>query len=121
MSTVQGLITPRDLTSESPPLNMKKLYELQNFIYEQRPDIVIVNESWIKQSILNSEIFPENSYKIIRCDRSGKSHPWDASQPKFRKNGGGVFIAHRKDVSLGFTEVGLIKVQAEILTVNFKL
>ena len=119
---VQGFINPRDLGSESPPLNMTKLYEFQSYIFKQKPDIVVVNESWLKESILNSEILPENSYKIIRCDRSGKTHPWDPSQPKkFRKNGGGVFIAHRKDINIESTKVAILKVQAEILTVNFKL
>ena len=118
----QGLINPRDLGSDSPPLNMTKLYELQKFIFQNEFDIVVINESWLKTSILNSEILPENSYKIIRCDRSGKTHPWDPSQPKkYRKNGGGVFIAHRKDIGVDSTEVGITKVQAEILTVNFKL
>ena len=121
-NNVQGLINPRDLRSDSPPLNMTKLFELQDFIFKHKPDIVVINESWLKSSILNSEILPENSYKIIRCDRSGKTHPWDPSQPKkFRKHGGGVFIAHRKDIGIESTEVGLVKVQAEILTVNFKL
>ena len=119
---VQGLVNPRDLGSESPPLNMTKLYEFQSFIFKQRPDIVVVNESWLKSSILNSEILPENNYKIIRCDRSAKTHPWDPSQPKkFRKHGGGVFIAHRKDIGIESTEVSIVKVQAEILTINFKL
>ena len=119
---VQGLINPRDLSSESPPLNMTKLFELQSFIFKHRPDIVVINESWLKCSILNSEILPEESYKIIRCDRSGKTHPYDPSHPKkFRRHGGGVLIAHRKDIGIESTEVGLKKVQAEILTVNFKL
>ena len=31
------------------------------------------------------------------------------------------YIAHRKDIEVDSTEVGFIKVQAEILTINFKL
>ena len=121
-NNVQGLINPRDLGSESPPLNMTKVHELQGHIFKHTPDIVVVNESWLKSPILSSEILPTHNYKIIRCDRSGKTHPYDPSQPKkFRKNGGGVFIAHRKDIGIESTEVGLVKVQAEILTVNFKL
>ena len=56
----QGLINPRDLSSESPPLDMTKLFELQSFIFKHRPDIVVINESWLKCSILNAEILPEN-------------------------------------------------------------
>ena len=75
----------------------------------------------LKNSIFDLEILPEN-FKIIRADRSGKTHPWDPSKPsKFRKFGGGIFIAHRKDIGIESTEVKLIKVQAEILTLNFKL
>ena len=40
-NNVQGLINLKDLRPESPPLNMTKLYELQNFIFKQRPDIVV--------------------------------------------------------------------------------
>ena len=101
---------------------MTKLYEFQSYVFKHKPDIVVVNESWLKKSILSSEILPDNSYNIIRADRSEKTHPWDPSDPKkFRKNGGGIFIAHRKDVGIESTEVGFVKVQAEILTVNFKL
>ena len=32
-----------------------------------------------------------------------------------------MLIAHRRDIDIESTQVGLIKVQAEILTVNFKL
>ena len=120
-NNVQGFINPKDLKSDSPPLNMKKLYEFQGFVLKHKPDIIIVNESWLKNSIFDLEILPEN-FKIIRADRSGKTHPWDPSKPsKFRKFGGGIFIAHRKDIGIESTEVKLIKVQAEILTLNFKL
>ena len=120
-NNVQGFINPKDLSSPTPPLNMKKAYELQGYIFNHKPDIVILNETWLKQNILNPEIFPK-SYKVSRIDRSGKTHPWDSSQPKkFRKFGGGVLIAHRLDIDCESTEVGLIKVQAELLSINFKL
>ena len=55
----------------------------------------------------------------MRTDRSGKTHPWNPCNPKKnRRNGGGVL---RRDIDIESTQVGLIKVQAEILTVNFKL
>ena len=121
-NNVQGFINPRDLKSDSPPLNMTKLSEFQGYVYNHNPDIIVVNESWLKKSILSPEILPDEYYKIIRADRTGKTHPFDPCHPKkFRKFGGGVFIAHRKDVNIESTEVGLAKVQAEILTINFKL
>ena len=120
-NNIQGFINPRDLSSKTPPLNMKKTYELQGYIFKERPDIVILNETWLKNNILDSEIF-HKTYKIFRTDRTGKTHPWDPMHPKkFRKNGGGVLIAHRNDIDCESTEVGLIKVKAELLSINFKL
>ena len=120
-NNVQGLIDTRDLSSSDPHLNRVKLSELQAHIITHKYDVIIINESWLKKAILNSEVLPEN-YKIKRVDRSGDTHPWDPSQPKkFRKNGGGIFIAHRLDIDVESTVVSLLKVQAEILTMNFKL
>ena len=121
MSIVQGLIDIRDLKSKEPQLNMTKLYELHSHIFTTKPDVIILNETWLKKSILDTQVLPQN-YKIRRVDRTGKTHPWDPSNPqKFRKNGGGVLIAHRTDIDVESTEVGVIKVQAEILTINLKL
>ena len=120
-NNVQGLLNFRDLSSNTPPLNMMKTYELQGYIFNHKPDIVILNETWLKKNILNSEIF-HKVYKVSRIDRTGKTHPWDPNRPKkFRKSGGGVLIAHRTDISCESTQVGLIKVQAELLSINFRL
>ena len=79
---------------------MTKIHEFHGFLYTDKPDIVILNETWLKKSVLDSEILPDG-YKIFRLDRSLKSHPWDQDQPKkFRRNGGGVLIAHRTDLDL---------------------
>ena len=114
---IHGLINTRDLASDSPPLNMTKVHEIHGYILTNRPDIVILNETWLKRSILDSEVLPDN-YKVFRLDRSLKSHPIDPMQPKkFRKNGGGILIAHRSDIdisSVKFTKAG---VQAELLSV----
>ena len=38
-------------------------------------------------------------YKVSRLDKSAKTHPIDPNNPnKFRKNGGGVLIAIRRDM-----------------------
>ena len=95
-NNVQGLIDISSLKSKTPRLNRTKLYELQAHIYKNKPDKVVLNETWLKKCILDSEILPEN-YKIFRADRSNKTHPIDLSEPKkFRAGGGGVLIAHRK-------------------------
>ena len=97
-NNVQGLINVRDLACEHPLLNMTKLYKLHGFLYTHAPDVVVLNETWLKKSIHDNEILPPN-YKIFRLDRSLSNHPWDPTQPKkYRKNGGGVLIAHRSDL-----------------------
>ena len=80
-NNVQGLINARDLASENPPLNMTKIHEFHGYLYTNKPDVVILNETWLKKSILDPEILPDN-YKIFRLDRSQKTHPWDPKQPK---------------------------------------
>jgi len=48
------------------------------------PDIVIACETWLNQSILNSEIIPSD-YKLYRCDRDDSY--------------GGVFIAVKSSIN----------------------
>ena len=55
-SNCQGLINTHDLTSEHRPLNMTKLRELHRFLFRNKPDILILNETWLKKSILDNEI-----------------------------------------------------------------
>ena len=40
---------------------------------------------------------------------------------KYIKHGGGVLIANRLDIDYEITEIGLIKVQAELLSLNLKI
>ena len=121
-NNVQGFINPGELKSNSPNLNMKKMHEFNGYILSNKPDIVILNETWLKKSILDSEVLPKQCYKIFRTDRSGKTHPWDPNNPKkYRKHGGGILIGHRLDIDIESTEVSSVKALAEILTINFKL
>ena len=119
-NNIQGFFNTRDLASDSPPLNMTKVHELHGYFYSTKPDIIILNETWLKKSISDIEVIPDN-YKVFRIDRSIKSHPWDPSRPKkFRKHGGGVLIAHRSDLDISSIQFTKIKVQAELLSVIFK-
>jgi endonuclease/exonuclease/phosphatase family metal-dependent hydrolase len=119
-NNVRGFINTRDLTSDSPPLNMTKVHEVQGFIFTHKPDVIILNETWLKKSINSNEVLPDN-YKVFRLDRSTKSHPFDPTQPrKFRKNGGGVLIAHRCDISISSVKFTKVTVQAELLSINLK-
>ena len=119
-NNIHGFINTRDLASNSPPLNMTKVHEIHGYIFTNRPDIVILNETWLKRSILSSEVLPDN-YKVFRMDRSLKSHPVDPMQPKkFRKNGGGILIAHRCDIDISSIKFTKVSVEAELLSVILK-
>ena len=120
-NNVQDLINTRDLALDNPPLNMTKLHEFHGFLYTNKPDILIFNETWLKKSIIDNEILPDN-YKVFRLDRSTATHPWDSNQPKkFRRNGGGVLIAHRNDLNITSNKINFAKSQAELLSVTFQL
>ena len=56
-----------------------------------------------------------DKYKVSRLDRSLRSHPVDATQPKkFRKNGVSVLIAHRTDIDISSLKFSKVSVQAEL-------
>ena len=98
---VQGLIPFSDLGQPHPKLNQNKLFELQAHVYENKPAVIVLNETWLKSSISDNEIFPDNCYKVFRNDRSQWSHPRDPTNPnKFRKYGGGVLIAVRSNLDV---------------------
>ena len=91
---IQGLLPFGNLAENHPVLDNNKLFELHTYIYNHSPYIIILNETWLKASILDSEILPSNKYKILRLDRSEKTHPIDPlNTNKYRRNGGGVLIA----------------------------
>ena len=45
---VQGLIPFGCLTDLHPNLNSTKIYELQAYILKNNPDVIILNETWLK-------------------------------------------------------------------------
>ena len=121
---VRGFVDLMDNTGNSLKLYKSKVKEFHGHIFSQKPDVVILNETWLKKSILSSEIFPNDSYKVFRRDRSKITHPPDLSYPKkFKRNGGGVIIAVRSDLDIESTDYvvsggGVSK--AEILSVILK-
>ena len=91
---VQGLVIFSSLGKPSPDLNQTKICELQALVFSASPDVVILNETWLKSTIINDEILPGDMYNIFRLDPSPSSHPLDPSNSKkFKSNGGGVLIA----------------------------
>ena len=116
----QGLIPFSELDSMHPNLDVTKMLETNLYLVSQKPDIFMLNETWLKKSIRNSELFPVDVYKIFRIDRSNKTHPIDPRNPtKFRRNGGGVLIAIRRDLDVVSTKIE-ITCAGEILGVTLK-
>ena len=116
---VQGLVPFAYLSDNNPVLDNTKLFELQaNIISYYKPDIVLLNETWLKDSIIDNETLLSKHYKIFRCDRTVDTHPPDPCNPKkFRKNGGGVLIAVKADISYEVKRVKL-ECKAELLAIE---
>ena len=94
---VQGFIPFSNLSNQHPLLDMNKIAEFRAHVVTLKPDIIALNETWLKKSISSNEILPDSQYEIFRNDRSQKSHPIDPSDPtKFRRNGGGVLLVEHK-------------------------
>ena len=118
---VQGLIPFTELSNKYPKLDYTKIAEIHAYIHEKRPDVIVLNETWLKSSVLDEEILPVNDYKIFRCDRSEFTHPCDPDNPsKFRRNGGGVLIAISSSLQVSSNAIDL-KYKAEMLAVELIL
>ena len=118
---VQGLIPFTELSNKYPKLDYKKIAEIHAYIHEKRPDVIVLNETWLKSSVLDEEILPVNDYKIFRCDRSEFTNPCDPDNPsKFRRNGGGVLIAISSSLQVSSNAIDL-KCKAEMLAVELIL
>ena len=83
---VQGLIPIKDLTLKQPSLNITKICELNAYININRPDVIMLNETWLKKSVNDHEIIKDKKFSIFRNDRTQASHPSDPNNPKKFKN-----------------------------------
>ena len=120
---IQGLIPSGHLGNKHPIFNDTKLIELHHYVETYFPDVVILNKTWLKETILllDSEILPPDMYTIFRRDRCPETHPIDVSNSKkFRRNGGGVLIAVRDQLSIKINVIPL-KHEAEILAIEVTL
>ena len=100
-------------------LDITKCLELKTHLFETKIDIAVLNETWLKRSILDNEILAADKYKIYRRDRSAWTHPPDPLNPlKFRRNGGGVMVAVRTDLEISSKEIKL-GCGAEMMAVEF--
>ena len=115
---VQGLIPFSNLSDQHPHLDRTKILELNLHIHTNKPDVILLNETWLKKSIKDHEVIEDKVYKIFRKDRTVLSHPPDSKNPKkFRKNGGGVLIAVRDDIDATSQRISLGN-GAEILAIE---
>ncbi|NQZ52356.1 MAG: hypothetical protein HRT95_19945, partial [Moritella sp.] len=117
---VQGLIPFGQLQDEHPALDITKTIELNHFLTEQKPDILVLNETWLKPSISDHEVIPQE-YKIFRLDRSSQTHPPCPTNPNlYRRNGGGALIAVNSDLKIE-SKLVTLKCRAEILSIELTL
>ena len=72
---LRGLVPFSGLVSKNMPLDAGKLLELQSKIYEDKPDVIVLTETWLSKEHLENEILPDSIYKIYRKDKSKRSHP----------------------------------------------
>ena len=118
---VQGLIPIKDLALKQPSLNITKIYELNAYININRPDVIMLNETWLKKSVNDHEIIKDKNFSIFRNDRTQASHPSDPNNPnKFKKFGGGVLIAIRSDIQAEIKRLSVRK-GAEILAIEVSI
>ena len=119
---VQGLIPFSSLGKDQPNLNRSKIFELNAHIINEKPDVVLLNETWLNRSIKNNEVIEGNMYTVFRSDRSQLSHPSDPDDPrKFKKFGGGVLIAVRSDIDTASKRIKLVsgaEIVATEITIN---
>ena len=107
---VRGLITFCDLNNPQPRLDMTKIYEINTYVQKHKPEIVMLNETWLKKSVKDLEVIHDESYSVWRKDRSLVSHPADPLNPnRFKRNGGGVLIAVRNDIQAQVEKISVHK------------
>ena len=107
---VQGLIPIKDLTLKQPSLNITKICELNAYINIYRPDVIMLNETWLKKSVNDHEIIKDKNFSIFRNDRTQASHPSDPNNPKkFKKIEGGVLIAIMSDTQADIKHLSVRK------------
>ena len=117
---VRGFVPFSGLSKKIPPLDRNKLNEFQTYVYENKPGLVLLTETWLTKEHLDNEIFPNDTYRCFRLDRSPKTHPPDpANKKKFREKGGGVLIAVRSDLNVEPKQVSITS-KAEITSIELK-
>ena len=110
----QGLILSSTMRGNCPIFQTNKLLQLQSYLYNTKPEVMIVNETWLNEHIHSNEIVDENFYRIFRLDRSKEDK---AKYSKF--GGGGLFILVKQELDV---DVKLIKINClePVLSIELK-
>ena len=48
---VQGFITLNSIGKDYPDLNITKLLEFQSYVFQNFPDVILLNETWLKTTV----------------------------------------------------------------------
>ena len=85
-------------------------------VNNNKPDIIMLNETWLKKCVDDHEVIKDRNFTIYRNDRTQVSHPSDPNNPnKFRKLGGGVMIAIRSNIQ---ADIKRLSKGAEIVAIE---
>ena len=110
----QGLIMMSSMRGRQPIFQTNKLLDFQSYIHLNKPDLVILNETWLNEYINTSEIVGEEYYKAFRQDRTAQD------KEKYGKvGGGGVLILCRQDLEINITEIKM-PTRLPIISVELK-
>ena len=105
---LRGFVPFSELGKKVPNLDVSNVLEFQTYIFEHKPCMVILNETWLSKCHLDNEIFLDGCYTCYRLDRSVKTHPPDKNDPKkFKLDGDGVLIAVRSDLDIEHKKLSL--------------
>ena len=91
-----------------------KLLDFQSFLHVEKPDIVVINETWLNEHINSKEIVDDQYYKCFRSDRSAED-----KQKYGKKGGSGVIILCRQDLDIS-TRLVNIESNLPILSIEIK-
>ncbi len=118
---VRGLVPFSQLDNPHPNLDRAKIFELNAYLNVNKPDVILLNETWLNKSVKDNEVIEIADYHVYRGDRTQLTHPADPNNPKkFRKRGGGVLIAVRADIEASVKRLSMRK-GAEILAIEIDM
>ena len=110
----QGFIMMSSMKSNQPIFQTNKLLDFQSHLHHDKPDFVVLNETWLNEHINSNEIVDEQYYKCFRLDRSIED------KLKYNKvGGGGVMILCRQDLDVDMKLIN-INCKLPILSIEIK-